>query len=428
MTQNIVSSGKLFSLLFVVASIFSCSSPINTVGDPHFDENGYLVLSDSTNESVLFKPVNPSRVKFYVEVSGSMNGFFRANYPTHFKTDLWAVLGYYSALAPTVNILTNEGDTGSEMTLSQFQQSMNTGAFVSSASTKIPLMLQSIFSQLQADSGEVAVLVSDMKYSPVGSAAPNVLLEQYSTDISNVFSGFGKAVSLVCATSQWLDKSGRDIAEQSSPYYYLIVGNAREVAHTRNAISILLTNQRHFVDNIDSGFDFGRPSPSFGVPTKCFRLDEKQPTFIGYEDESDMPGDTCTIKLRLNLENYRWLMSEEVVLRQALQVKAKYGSNVTIGAISIDTENITNQKLERKSIATVDLKVCNMPQESEVLEWTLELPSTDYTLFNEFFEGANKENDAKKSFSVLNFIRGIFYGGVINQRLEPNYILISRNS
>ena len=67
-----------------------------------------------------------------------------------------------------------------------------------------------------------------------------------------------------------------------------------------------------------------------------------------------------------------------------------------------------------------------MAVDSEVLEWTLELPDTDYTLFNEYFDGAFDENDPTKSFSVMDFVKGIFYGGVVNKKLEPNYILISK--
>ena len=63
-----------------------------------------------------------------------------------------------------------------------------------------------------------------------------------------------------------------------------------------------------------------------------------------------------------------------------------------------------------------------MQSDSEVLEWTLELPDTEYTLFNPFFENANTENDPTKSFSVKDFI-----GGFVNAKLKSNYILISKN-
>lgn len=362
-------------------------------------------------------------MKFFVEVSGSMNGFFRPNKPTQFKSDLWHVLSYYSAIAPDVCILTNDGNQGVKMSQTQFQTSLNTGAFVSSNSTKVPVMLQTIISNLNVEAGEVAVLVSDLKYSPVGAAAPQVLLTQYSTDVSKIVGDFGKTVSLVCATSDFLDKNG-NLVTTRSPYYYFILGNGEQVAEIRNGISALLENRGHFVDNIESGFNYGKPCYSFGIPNKCEQL-EDQPTFVAYEDEDET--DTCTIQLKVNLENYRWIMAVDKVFKKAFKVKALYGSVVSVGNISIETQNVTEKKLKRESTAIVDLKISNMAMDSEVLEWTLELPDTDYTMFDEFFEDAINENDPTKSYSVLDFVKGIFQGGVVNKKLEPNYILISKN-
>lgn len=408
---------------FLLTSIISCCTRINTVGDSHFDDDGYLT---DTAETSSFAPKHPTNVKFYVEVSGSMNGFFRPNKPTHFKSDLWQILSYYSPIAPNVCILTNDGDEGEELTQSKFQTSMNTGAFVSSASTKVPLMLKSIINNLNADAGEVAVLVSDMKYSPVGDKAPEVLLTQFSTDISKILGEYGKAISLICATSDYLDKNGNDIAAGRSPYYYLIIGNSEEVANMRNGISTLLDNQGHFVDNIESGFDYGKPAYSFGYSNLCDQLDDSQPTFIDYQDETDE--DTCTIKIQINLENYRWLVSDENIFKDCFKVEALYGSMVCVGNIKIETQNITNKELNRVSTAIVELKLTNMAMDSEVLEWTLELPDLNKDKFKEFFDNAYDENDPTKSFSVDNFVKGIFYGGLVNKKLESNYILISKNS
>ena len=69
-----------------------------------------------------------------------------------------------------------------------------------------------------------------------------------------------------------------------------------------------------------------------------------------------------------------------------------------------------------------------MAQDSEVIEWSLELPDTDYTKFSPYFEGAVSEEDVTKSYSVINFIKGMFYGGLVNKTLPSNFILISQNS
>ena len=67
-----------------------------------------------------------------------------------------------------------------------------------------------------------------------------------------------------------------------------------------------------------------------------------------------------------------------------------------------------------------------MANDSEVIEWILDIPHTNYKLMNEFLEGAVAEGDPNKSYSVIDFIKGMFYGGIISKDLKPNYILISK--
>lgn len=50
----------------------SCGSNVNTNMNEHFTEDGFLI-TDSLDTN--FNRAMPSSVKFYVEVSGSMNGF-----------------------------------------------------------------------------------------------------------------------------------------------------------------------------------------------------------------------------------------------------------------------------------------------------------------------------------------------------------------
>ena len=351
-----------------------------------------------------------------------MNGFFRANAPTKFKEDVWRVLSYYAPVASDVTILTNDGSEGAAVPISSFQNMMNTGAFVSTASTKVPVMLQSIINSINTEAGEVAVLISDMKYSPVGSAAPQVLLTQYSTDISTIFGNFGKAICLVGATSQYLDKSGKSVCDKS-PYYFLIIGNQEHVADLRNGISTLVDNNNDLIGNIESGFDYGAPSYAFGIPENCYQLDD-EPSFLGFDESFS---DTCVVKLKVDLANYRWATVKEDVFPQVFQCKALYGSEVKVGNIEYQVQNITNKDLVRTAYAIVDLKVFNMAMDSEVIEWTLQLPDLDITEFAPYLGGMDG-NDVTKSYSLENFIKGMFYGGVINKSLKPNYILISKKS
>ena len=414
----------LFSVASLTALIASfcfvfCSSPINSINDPHFDENG--VYLDSLGAT--FQAVMPTSLDFYVEVSGSMNGFFRANRTTAFKTAVWAIVSNFGS--PGVSVLSNSGTQATKYTGDQFRNKMNSGGFVSTAETQVPAMLESILSKLDYENGAVAVLISDMKYSPVGNRALPVLLQQYATDIRNIVGKYpGSAYSLVGAYSEFLDARGNVTCERS-PYYYLVIGKDVCVAEIRNCIATILSDREDYMDNIETGFDYKRPAYGFGVPDNVIQLDN-EPTFYNYDVSYS---DTCKVVLNLDLSDFRWLVaSDEDVLRECLKVKAAYGSEMEIGKINISTNNHNQKKLERLAVASVELKLWNMPMEADVIEWSLDHP--EYSVTDTFMQiqNAASEADLNGSFSLANFIQGVFQAVQNHWNQEPNRILISKSN
>lgn len=414
----------LFSVVSLAALIASfcfvfCSSPINSINDPHFDENG--VYLDSLGAT--FQAVMPTSLDFYVEVSGSMNGFFRANRTTAFKTAVWAIVSNFGS--PGVSVLSNSGTQATKYTGDQFRNKMNSGGFVSTAETQVPAMLESILSKLDYENGAVAVLISDMKYSPVGNRALPVLLQQYATDIRNIVGKYpGSAYSLVGAYSEFLDARGNVTCEKS-PYYYLVIGKDVCVAEIRNCITTILSDRENYMDNIETGFDYKRPAYGFGVPDNVIQLDN-EPTFYNYDVSYS---DTCKVVLNLDLSDFRWLVaSDEDVLRECLKVKAAYGSEMEIGKINISTNNHNQKKLERLAVASVELKLWNMPMEADVIEWSLDHP--EYSVTDTFMQiqNAAAEADLTGSFSLANFIQGVFQAVQNHWNQEPNRILISKSN
>ena len=402
------------SLCFV-----SCSSPINTINDPHFEENG--IYLDSLGAP--FQAIMPTSLDFYVEVSGSMNGFFRANKATAFKTDVWAIVSYFGS--PGVSVLSNTGTHATKYTGDQFRSRMNSGGFVSTTETQVPAMLENILSKLDYDNGAVAVLISDMKYSPVGNRALPVLLQQYATDIRNIVDKYpGSAYSLVGAYSEFIDAKG-NVACEKSPYYYLIVGKDVCVAKVRNRITTILSDRDNYLDNIETGFDYKRPAYGFGVPDNVVQLDN-EPTFYNYDVSYS---DTCKVVLNLDLSDFRWrIASDEDVLRECIKVKAAYGSEIEVGKIAFNINNHNQKKLERLAIASVELKLWNMPMDADVIEWTLDHP--EYSVTDTFtqIQNAAAEADLTGSFSLANFIHGVFQAVQNHWNQEPNRILISKSN
>lgn len=401
--------------LLALMTISACCDSLNTLNDPHFTEEGKLIQKPS-----FAKLDYNSDIHFYIESSGSMNGFFRAGQPTSFKQDVYEILSYYSPVTKDVNIMTNSGGIAGQLSLVQFQTAMNTGALECNASTQVPVMLRNIVSRLKKN--DVAVLISDMKYSPVGSAAPKVLLTQYAAEVARIAGKSQKAYSLVCATSNYINKEG-SVVTNESPYYYLIVGEQDKVSAVRNGIAIMLQRQKRFIDNLEIGYKYASCPYDFGVPKNVVRL-EKQPTFYGYGEAVD----ECVIPLKLKLESYRWLMSNKEVLKQCFTCKPKYGSTVSVESLEVEECNNVNLELKRSVVATIKIKVSNMPSDMEVLEWNVDIPYAKLTTMEKFLDDSKGENDVTTSYSLTSFIRGIGQGGVVNYQPKPNYILISKNS
>ena len=414
-----LSSVASLAAFVVTLCVVSCCSPINNIADPHFDEDGVYI--DSLG--AVFKAVMPTSLDFYVEVSGSMNGFFRANRATAFKTDVWEIVSNFGN--PGVYVPSNSGTDATKYTGDQFKQKMNTGGFVSTAETQVPAMLESILSKLDYENGAVAVLISDMKYSPVGNKAMPVLLEQYATDIRNIVGEYpGSSYSLIGAYSEYLDAKGKVLCEKS-PYYYLVIGKDVFVAEIRNCITTILSERNHYLDNIEAGFDYKRPAFGFGVPDNAIQLGE-EPTFYNYTVSYS---DTCKIVLILDLSDFRWLIaSDEDVLRECLRVEAAYGSEMEIGKIEISVNNHNQKKLERLALASVELKLWNMPMGADVIEWTLDHPECSVTDTFMQIQNAAAEADLTGSFSLANFIQGVFQAVQNHWNQEPNRILISKSN
>ena len=404
--------------LFALTTFFlsSCKDPVNTVFDSHFTEDGYLL--DSLKE--VFIAEVPNALGFYVEVSGSMNGFFRSNKATRFKKDVWSIVSNFGG--NDVSVLSNAGTVAGVYSVNDFRSKMNAGGFVSNQETLVPTMLKSILSNLNYNDGQCAVLISDMKYSPERQKDVKVLLTQYQTDIRNIIGQYpGLAVSLVMAKSDFLAANGAQI-EENSPYYFLILGKDKNVAFMRNCIATLLEDYGDYGDCIESGFDYKAPVYTFGIPDNALQLFD-QPTFTNFDTQYS---DTCKVTLNIDLSDYRWIITNEDALRESIAVKSCYGSSVSVGNITIDVNNHFNKELKRKATAKVELKVYNMFTESDVIEWTLNHPDYSVTVDFTNIMAATAENDYTGSFSVDRFVAGVFNAVQNHWDETPNRILISK--
>lgn len=400
---------------FTLLIIFGCSekNPINVLKDKHFTADGRC-------KDTLYNFVSEqsTSIKFYVEVSGSMNGYFRRNIPTRFKNSVWSIFSNFKDWTDRVYTFGASGKKANQMHLDDFKTKMNTGAFVSVASTMVPDMIKTVLNDLNWKQGEVAVLVSDMKYSPVGQKAMDVLLSQYATDIRNVFADNDVAISLIAATSDYYDRNGKSLCEKS-PYYYLVLGKPENVVWMKNCISTLLIED--YVDSFEFGINYETPAYALSKWKNMRRLKE-EPTFTNFDKERK---NECSFVLTLGLKDYPWKLLNAEVLKEYLKIETRYGSKIDIDTIICKEDNHYEKKLQREAQADVYLTLRQMIKEADVVECTVSIPEKLYTNGFGNFLGAVNGNQYDKSFSIESFLEGCFRGKSNHWNQEPIRILIS---
>lgn len=405
-------------------SITSCRD-VNSIADPNFDAYGAPLDTTIT----LFSPKFPEYAKLYIETSGSMNGFFRANKANKFKKTVWSVFsGLVSITQGTVNTMSNGGDIDAPVSLDDFRNKMNAGAFVSNSSTHIPAMLHNIIQNIHIDKNEVAVLVSDMKYSPMGkTAAPELI--QYQEQIRNVIGVHSNvSLSFVCANSEFLNPNG-SVAEANSPYYFIIIGSSENVAAVRNDIARWCEATNSYIESGDMAMNYHTPSYSIHEVKNGMLSAEYPQTLITTFDRE--VSDTCSFIVRIDMTGYPWRVVNADLLKDCFKAKASYGSSVDIELLTDEDHLVDDHaykgEFKRQSYADYLVKLYNVALDDEVIEWTFSNKSFDSRYLMDFntIIAAQQENDLSGSFSFNKFLEGCFNARLNTFDENPVRIFVS---
>lgn len=407
------------SLAVLFSAFLTGCHKVNCLQDSHFTDDG--ILKNKPDSSLVMQL--PSKVKFFMEASGSMNGLYRPNCNSEFRDDVYQIVSYYLSDSDSVYTLcTNNGKAGYQMSLRDFGNAIRTQGFISMNTTSITDMIETVVANIDTLNNQVGVLISDMKYDSSGVNNINNQLGMYTTTVSNITSKANMAFSLVAATSKYYDTQGNVIAGKS-PYYYLIIGKPQNVAKVRDDISTILMLNETFVDNIETGMTYGGPSFSIERVRNC--LKENNHVFSGVSTE-----EPCNIKLNLSLENYRWLMGNEEAVKAAFSCKMLHGSKIDIDSISIDSVYKDKEnRLGRKITASIYLSISNLQSHCDVVEWSFNPCSMDSAPGHiGTFTGATDWRDFDKTYSIEYFIMGMFRAAHLSTcSTKPNYILISKH-
>ena len=110
-------------IAIIISSVGSCSVCSNTTHRAWFNEDGTAVVDTTLSAIDTFRIESPTKVHFYMEASGSMNGFLRGGIPTDFKTDVWEIINYYANIVPAVSVLSTDGGMtkGIDLSVAEFQ-------------------------------------------------------------------------------------------------------------------------------------------------------------------------------------------------------------------------------------------------------------------------------------------------------------------
>ena len=403
----------------IISSIGSCSVCSNETHRLWFNEDGTAKIDTALTSADTFNIEIPSSVHFFMEASGSMNGFLRGGVPTDFKTDVWEIINYYSNAVSAVSVLSSDGGNTQSIDLSvrQFQNPFNGGGFVSGKSTNLRQMIESITNNIHPEKNEVAVFISDMEYDPVGSVAPSVLASVFATDIAAIFSKFGYSASLVAAISNSIDKQG-NLQTATRPYYYLILGKSECISSVRNCISIMLNENKHFLDNIETGFNYGNVPYKIVDYSGCTQIGS-DPSFAKISEAG------CSFVLGVKLENYRWLLTtDSEKLKESFHIESKNGAKIAVDSISYEIQNTINKQLQRDVLAKIHISVTQMPFDCDVLSWNISVPSTDTSKLQKLF--TDTPNSINQTFSIKEFITGMFRASLVNNDGKENYIHIAK--
>lgn len=406
-------------------AVSSCGRDVNSIADPNFDSDGAPL--DTAVQ--LFTLERPKSAKLYVETSGSMNGFFRANQANNFKKTVWSVFSGLALITDgNVYPMSNGGDIDAPVVLGTFRNKMNAGAFVSNSSTHIPAMLHNIIENIDTAKNEVAVLVSDMKYSPMGkTAAPELL--QYQEQIRNII-GVHPNVSLsfVCANSEFLNLNG-SVAEETSPYYFIIIGKSENVAATRNDIARWCEATNSYVESGDIAMNYHTPNYTIENVKNGMLSSEYPKNLITVFDRE--VSDTCSFIVRVDMTGYPWSAVDADILKDCFKAKAAYGSSVDVELLTDEKHLVDDHaykgEFKRRSYADYLVKLYNVALDDEVVEWTFTNKPFDGRYLMDFntIINTDQENDLSGSFSFNKFIEGCFNARLNTFDEIPVRILVS---
>ncbi|EJX10188.1 hypothetical protein EVA_01699 [gut metagenome] len=219
------------------------------------------------------------------------------------------------------------------------------------------------------------------------------------------------------------------IAENNSPYYFIIIGNSENVAAIRNDISRWCEATNSYVESGDMAMNYHTPDYTIKeVKNGVLSLDYSKNLITVFDREVS---DTCSFIFRVNMTGYPWSAVNAKLLKDCLKARTVYGSSVDVELLTDEGHLVDNHaykgEFKRVSYADYLVKLYNVVLDDEVIECTFTNKPFDghysmnfYTIIN-----AEHENNLSGSFSFNKFIEGCFNARLNTFEENPVRILVS---
>lgn len=422
---------RVFFLVACLCLIACSHDNVNSINHPEFDDDG-VIKEEVYNSFYSAEP--PSSICFYVEASGSMNGLFRPGKATTFKRNMWSVLSRNRDRISSVKAFVNGSSNVVEYSIDDFRSKMNNGGLVSAASTVVPKMLQKVLEDLEAGLCDVAVFVSDMKYSPAGGSV--TAIDQYAIDIQSMFSKYsGYSLSMIGLESEYIAANG-SVACSEFPYYMIVIGKSSKVTYVRNVIMAAIGQEKSVVGCLDYNIVCG--CPYYSVYPIAGALGLKQNIYEIAAGRADRFYSLCgysstagVAEFVVAIRGYHIPYSLLTNIQKDNFVLGSYAGSVKLDWELINEPSIksaedkkVNQFVEPNIFLKVKIEEMYLP--SDVINIVMKTPKDD-DLWIQKYCGATREGDLYKTFSIDGFVEGLkrAYPAPLNVQTDPMLILVS---
>lgn len=416
--------------VIAIFSICSCHS-INEIGNESFTDDGVL-KAEVIDRFYTAEPAD--KVQLYVETSGSMNGLFRAQRSNAFKTDMSAFLLKVPNIVG-VKAFTDGSTNTKPYSANSFRQNMNDGSFVSSKNTEVPQMLRVILDDLKNGECDVAVFVSDMKYSPKGGSA--TAMDQYALEIETMFSAHKEySVCVIGFESEFIAANGKTACE-FFPYYMLIIGEGPKVSYVRNLVLSELERNGHLQGSIDFNQSYGCPYysvlPIHGAsgglrpnPNELMASDEGMfHSLLGYSMLPDTEFIVAIREQHLPWDVYKNLDASSFEVKSTVT-----GMSIPFEVLEEEPGMVSSEDAMVKKCVQPSHFIKVQPKDklfgTDVISIRLNEQKADASWIQKYY-GAQREEELDKTFSMDRFIEGLnnAYRKEGKLQEEPMLVLIS---